>query len=147
MHREVQNVFGRTFYKIEYKSSLNLVEATWFGSATIQDLKNAVVAGLEVHEKTHCAYRLNDNTGFSGPWAESVAWLEEEWLPRAYKAGIRYLAHIARPSSFGELGGEAMLQGKIGAQIEVAVFSDRAAAIKWLHVKQEEQVSKSRYEA
>jgi hypothetical protein len=139
MHQEVKNIFGRTFYRIEYKESANIVEAVWRGTATKQDFKNAIVAGLELHERTRCAYRLNDNTDFSGPWAGSVAWITEEWLPRAYKAGIRYLAHIARPGSFGEIAGEAMLQGKIGAQIEVALFSDKLRAIDWLHAKQEEQ--------
>ncbi|KUG09033.1 hypothetical protein ASU33_19610 [Solirubrum puertoriconensis] len=141
MYREVQNIFGRVFYRIEYNSAANIVEAEWQGAATQQDLRNAVVAGLEVHERTHCAYRLNDNTGFSGPWADSVAWLEEEWLPRAHAAGIRYLAHVARAGSFGEQAGEAMLRGRIGSQIEVALFFNRPAAFKWLTQKQGEQAA------
>ncbi|GAA4383755.1 hypothetical protein [Hymenobacter koreensis] len=136
LSREVQNIFGRVFYRIEYHERTNIVEATWYGAATQQDLKNAVVAGLAVHEHSRCAYRLNDNTGFSGPWSDAVAWLEEEWLPRAYAAGIRYLAHVARPGSFGEQGGEAMLRGKIGSQVEVALFTDKAAAAAWLTAKQ-----------
>jgi hypothetical protein len=142
MSREVQNVFGRVFYRIEYKSLSNIVEAEWQGTATQQDLRNAVVAGLELHERTRCAYRLNDNTGFSGPWADSVAWLEEEWLPRAYAAGIRYLAHVARPGSFGEQAGQTMLRGKIGAQVEVALFSDRSSAVEWLMQKQKVQAER-----
>lgn len=136
MHREVQNIFGRVFYRIEYNSASNIVAADWHGTATQQDLRNAVVIGLEVHERTRCPYRLNDNTAFSGPWADSVAWLEQEWLPRAYAAGIRYLAQVARAGSFGEQAGEAMFHGKIGSQIEVALFPDRPAAVEWLTQKQ-----------
>ncbi|MBF8964914.1 hypothetical protein I0P70_16820 [Pontibacter sp. FD36] len=129
------------FYRIEYNELTNVVTATWYGTATQQDLKNAVVAGLGLHESTHCAYRLNDNTDFSSPWADSVAWITKEWLPRAYAAGIRYLAHVARPGSFGELAGETILQGKIGSQIEVALFTDKAKALGWLLDKQQEQKS------
>lgn len=136
MFKEVKNVFGRTYYRIGYNKSLNMVEAVWQGTASQQDLRNAVIAGLQVHEQTHCAYRLNDNTAFSGPWAESVAWLEAEWLPRAYESGIRYLAHIARPGSFGETAGEAMTKGKIGSSIEVGLFTSRADALVWLQSKQ-----------
>ncbi|WP_156180507.1 hypothetical protein [Rufibacter radiotolerans] len=59
-----------------------MVEAEWHGAATQQDLRKAVVAGLELHERTRCAFRLNYNTGSSGPWSDSVTWLEKEWLPR-----------------------------------------------------------------
>ncbi|GHA68753.1 STAS/SEC14 domain-containing protein [Pontibacter akesuensis] len=137
MLKEVKSVFGKTFYRIEYKDDLNVVEATWQGTASKQDLRNAIIAGLEVHENTKCAFRLNDNTEFTGPWADSVKWIEEEWLPRAYKSGIRYLAHVARPNSFGEAAGEAMLLGKIGAAIEVKLFDNREDALQWLKKKQE----------
>lgn len=133
----MKSVFGKTFYRIEFKKDLNIVEATWQGTASKQDLRNAIVAGLEVHENTKCAFRLNDNTEFTGPWADSVTWIEEEWLPRAYKSGIRYLAHVARPSSFGEAAGEAMLLGKIGAAIKVRLFDNRGNALSWLKEMQE----------
>ncbi|MFD2513261.1 hypothetical protein ACFSRY_05240 [Pontibacter locisalis] len=136
MQREIKNTFGRTFYKIQYHEDLNVVDAVWYSSASKQDLKQAVAAGLEVHEGTRCPYRLNDNTDFSSPWTDAVAWLEEDWLPRAYKAGIRFLAHVARPDSFGEAAGEALVKGKIGSVIEVQYFSNRQDALEWLKYKQ-----------
>ena len=136
MLKEIKNAFGRTFYRIEYREELNVIEAQWYGFATVQDLKHAVNAGLEVHEKNNCPFRLNDNTDFSGPWTDAVSWLEHEWLPRAYKAGIRYLAHVARASSFGEEAGEALLSSRIGSSIEVRLFTDKEAAMNWLKAKQ-----------
>lgn len=97
-----------------------------------------------MHERTNCAYRLNDNTAFTGPWATAVPWLEAEWLPRAYAAGIRCLAHVARPGSFGEQAGEALLQGKIGAQIQVAVFAHQEDAWAWLASQQRERTLRGR---
>lgn len=141
MLREVKNAFGRTFYRIEFKKELNIVEAVWQGTATTQDLKLAVVEGLQLHENTHCAYRLNDNTDFFGPWSDAVAWLDEVWLPRAYNSGIRYLAHVARTGSFGESAGEELLKGKIGAKIQVRIFTDKEEALRWLKSKQEQDLS------
>ncbi|MEJ8801425.1 hypothetical protein [Pontibacter sp. H249] len=136
MYKEVINAFGKIYYKIEYKEDLNIVQADWYGFTTEQDLKRAVIAGLQLHEHTHCPFRLNDNTEFTGPWANAVGWLEKEWLPRAYASGIRYLAHVARPSSFGEAAGEALQVGKIGSTIEVKIFHNKEDAIQWLTVKQ-----------
>ncbi|WP_347157286.1 hypothetical protein [Pontibacter chitinilyticus] len=137
-----KNAFGKTFYKIEYKKDLNVVEAVWEGTASLHDLKNALVIGLQVHEESHCAYRLNDNTNFFGPWADAVPWLEKEWLPRAYAAGIRYLAHVARPDSFGESAGERLLKGKIGTSIQVKLFNKVEEALSWLKAKQEADLAK-----
>lgn len=141
MQKEVINAFGKVFYKIVYSRELDIVQAEWFGYTTKQDLKKALVVGLQLHEETRCAYRLNDNTLFSGPWEDAVGWLEEEWLPRAYKAGIRYLAHVARPNSFGEAAGEALQLSKIGAAIEVRLFTDKAEALAWLQTKQKSLAS------
>ncbi|MCC9167750.1 hypothetical protein [Pontibacter harenae] len=49
---------------------------------------------------------------------------------------MRFLAHVARPSSFGEAAGEAMLIGNIGKAIEVCLFYNRDEAIDWLKSKQ-----------
>ncbi len=137
MQQLIRNAFGRVFYRIEYRKDLNIVEAVWEGTASQSDLKHAVTAGLQLHEHTRCPYRLNDNTNFFGPWADAVSWLEKEWLPRAYTSGIRYLAHVAHPSSFGELAGEELLKGKIGAIIQVRLFTNRNDALQWLKTKQE----------
>ena len=136
MSLQIENAFGKVYYKIEYKKDLDIVQADWFGFATNQDLKKAVIAGLQLHEQTRCPFRLNNNTEFTGPWADAVSWLEEEWLPRAYKSGIRYLAHVARPSSFGEAAGEALQVGKIGSTIEVKMFNNIEDALQWLKSKQ-----------
>ena len=142
---EVRNAFGRVFYRIGYHAADDVVEAHWHGAATHQNLKDALVVGLGVHERTRCAYRLNDNTAFSGPWAHAVPWLEEEWMPRAYAAGLRCLAHVARLGSFGEQAGEALLQGQIGAQIQVAIFSSREDAWAWLGAQQRERAVRGRF--
>jgi len=100
------------------------------------DLQQAMITGLEVHQQTRCAYRLNDNTEFSGPWAEAVPWIEEVWLPRVCETGLKYLAHIARPGSFGETAGEVLSIGKAASFLEIRLFTNRKDALQWLQAKQ-----------
>ena len=145
MEEEVRNAFGRVIYRIGHDAAADVVEAHWQGAATAQNLQDPLLVGLRVHERTRCAYRLNDNTAFSGPWAHAVPWLEQEWLPRAHAAGVRCLAHVARSGAFGEQAGEALLQDQIGAQIRVAVFGSRADALAWLGAQQRERAVRGRF--
>lgn len=132
MRRELQNLFHKTFYVIAYNQELDIVDTFWDGYASEKSLREACEAGLEVHEATKCPFKLNDNSRFTGPWSDSVAWLEKEWLPRALKAGVRFIAHVAPANSFGEVAGEVMKAGKIGEQLEVGTFYNREAALGWL---------------
>ncbi|MFB9865142.1 hypothetical protein EFA69_00760 [Rufibacter immobilis] len=132
MREEIQNSFGRTFYVIEYKPEQDFIDTVWLGYASQNDLRKACEVGLQMLEQTNCPYKLNDNSESAGPWADAVTWLEKEWLPRAVKAGLRYLAHVAHKHSYGETAGEAMQVSKIGEMLEVGVFSSREEALAWL---------------
>ncbi|QCR23698.1 hypothetical protein [Pontibacter sp. SGAir0037] len=132
MRKELQNTFNRKFYTVEYREDLDIIDTLWYGYASASDLKKACEIGLEVLEATHCPFKLNDNTQLSGPWSESVKWLEHEWLPKAMQAGVRFLAHVAMPDSFGEEAGEVMRISKIGQELQYKVFSSREDALVWL---------------
>ena len=132
MRRELQNLFNRTFYVVEHNREQNIIDTLWYGYASKNDLKKACSVGLELLEEVKCPYKLNDNSQFTGPWSDAITWLEEEWLPRAMKAGVKYLAHVASSNSFGEHAGEVMQISKIGQNLEVCIFDNRDKALEWL---------------
>ncbi|WP_162052251.1 hypothetical protein [Pontibacter pamirensis] len=127
---------GKTIHKIEHREEIGIVEAVWYSTASQQDLKQALSFGLLVHEQTHCSYRLDDITKLSGLWADSVAWLEKDWLPCACRAGVRYVAFVASLSSSGEVAGTAHPMDSIGSLTEVRFFTDGESALNWLKNKQ-----------
>ncbi|MBA9076759.1 hypothetical protein [Rufibacter quisquiliarum] len=137
MRLEAKNSFDRTFYVVEHNQGLGVIDTLWYGYASQQDLKNACGLGLEVLEKSTCAYKLNDNSQLSGPWSDAVGWLEKEWLPRAMQAGLRYLAHVANRHSYGEVAGEVLRISQIGEQLEYCMFYSREEALAWLKSCQE----------
>jgi hypothetical protein len=139
MRLEQQNSFGRTFYTIEYNPSLDIVDTVWTGFASDNDLRLACEVGLRLHEETKCAFKLNDNSTFTGLWSESVTWLETEWLPRAMAAGVKYLAHVAKKNSFGAAAGEVMGISSIGQQLQYCHFASRQEALAWLATCQQQE--------
>ncbi|QHL88813.1 hypothetical protein GU926_15825 [Nibribacter ruber] len=132
MRLDAKNSFDRTFYVVEYKPALNLIDTHWEGYASLHDLKTACEVGLQILETTHCPYKLNDNSALSGPWSEAVSWLEDNWLPRAMQAGLKYLAHVANEHTFSEVAGEVMHISKIGQELKYRMFFKREEAIEWL---------------
>ena len=138
MYKEAKNAFNKTFYVIRYNPELNIIDTRWEGYASKNDLKKACQVGLELTRVVKCPFKLNDNTNFSGPWSDSVAWLEKEWLPEAMRAGVRYLAHVAAPDSFGETAGEVMKMSLIGRHLDVCIFPNREKALNWLKSCQQE---------
>lgn len=141
MRLEAKNSFDRIFYVVEHNPVLDIIDTHWEGYASQQDLKVACELGLEILEKTGCAYKLNDNSVLTGPWSQAVGWLEEEWLPRAMNAGLKYLAHVANKHSYGETAGEVMHISKIGRQLEYRMFFFREEAIAWLQACQKQEKS------
>ncbi|MBC3542040.1 hypothetical protein ACFSC6_08650 [Rufibacter sediminis] len=140
MRRECKNSFNKTFYVVEHSQELDIVDTLWYGYASPTDLRQAMEAGLEVLEQTNCAYKLNDNTQFTGPWKEAVKWLEKEWLPRAMKAGLCCLAHVANADSLAEESGKAMEISLIGRKLIYRMFHSRTEALAWLKTCQVEKV-------
>ncbi|WP_207432775.1 hypothetical protein [Sabulibacter ruber] len=132
MYQEAKNSFDRVYYVIEHNPSLDVIDTKWFGYASQNDLRKACEIGLEVLAQTGCPYKLNDNTEHTGPWADAVAWLEKDWLPRAMKYGLRYLAHVAQEHSYGDAAGQVMKISQIGRQLEYCMFNNREDALAWL---------------
>ncbi|RDC66362.1 hypothetical protein [Adhaeribacter pallidiroseus] len=132
MRKTAQNVFNKTFYEIEYNPELNIIDTFWIGYSSQADLKKACQLGLELTQQVKCPYKLNDNALFTGPWESAVPWLKKEWLPKAVEAGVRYLAHVALPDSFGEQAGEVMQVSLIGQLLQVRIFTSREAGLIWL---------------
>ena len=139
MRREAKNAFGKIFYVIEYLPALNIVDTLWYGYSSQADLRKAMQLGLELHQEVGCPYKINDNSLYTGPWADAVEWLQKEWLPAAVKAGVRYLAHVAPLHSFGETAGEVMEVSAIGKQLSFCMFQTKDEAITWLSACQQKE--------
>lgn len=132
---EVRNALEKTIHKIEHREEYGIVEADWNCSASKQDLKQALSLGLIVNEQMRCSYRLDNLNNLSAQRTKWVAWLMENWLPRASRAGIRYIAFLVRHHSFVEAAGAAHFLDSIGSLIEVRLFTDREIALNWLKTK------------
>ncbi|WP_019946345.1 hypothetical protein [Hymenobacter aerophilus] len=116
---------------VHYDELVGWLRAVWLGYVDVNQAYLGAGRLLEIEQKLHCPYLLNDNSGVRGPWFDSMEWLSRVWMPRAAALGLRYVAHVAQP---GELGGEsaAVHHAPLPEGLEVQVFDTTADAEQWL---------------
>ena len=145
MKREVANAFGKVFLTIEYEPQNNLTCNTWQGYLTLDSIMNAANIGLEMLAVTKCPHLLNNNTHVTGPWDHAVAWIAQDWTPRAIDLGLTHFAHVVDAKSFAALSAEAMVSGVAGL-FEMRIFGNVADARQWLHeARQQGRLSRTAF--
>lgn len=131
MKREVTNAFGKVFLTMEYEADNNLTYNNWQGYQTVESIMKGANIGLELMAQTRCPYLLNDNTHITGPWDHAVAWIAQDWTPRAMALGLTHFAHVVSPASFAALSAEA-LATSVGGSFQMRIFGSVPAARQWL---------------
>ena len=131
MKREVANAFGKVFLTMEYEPQNHLTYNSWQGYLTLDSIIKGANVGIEFLAQTKCPHLLNDNTHVSGPWDHAVAWIAQDWTPRAIALGLTHFAHVVDVQSFAALSAESMVSGVSGL-FEMRIFGDVASARAWL---------------
>ncbi len=135
MKKEVTNAFGKVFLTIEYEADNNLLYNNWLGYQTADSIMKGANTTLELMTQTRCPYLLNDNTNITGPWDHAVAWIAEDWTPRAIAVGLTHFAHVVSPESFAALSAEAMA-ASVGDSFRMRIFGSVQDARQWLYSMQ-----------
>ena len=135
MKREIANAFGKVFLTIEYEPQNSLTSNTWRGYLTLESIMKGANLGLELLAETRCPYLLNDNTHVTGPWDHAVAWIAQDWTPRAIALGLTHFAHVVDAKSFAALSAEAM-ETSVAGLFTMRIFDRVEDARQWLRAAQ-----------
>ncbi|WP_223653108.1 hypothetical protein [Hymenobacter psoromatis] len=140
MKKDLTNAFGKVFLSVEYDAQQKLLYNNWRGYQTLESIITGANACLQELARHRCPYLLNDNTNVTGPWDHAVAWIAEDWTPRAIVEGLTHFAHVVSPESFAALSAEAMVT-KVGDSFQMRIFGNLDEARQWL--RQEQRAAKS----
>lgn len=116
---------------IAVDASIPGIVVTWKDYATSTQLRF-------VHEhilhmlKTHGLSKiLGDDTALQTIHGEDQAWIIQDWMPRAIRAGLRAAASKSPTAYFAKLA-VTSVQAAAPEALALSVFSDTAEARKWL---------------
>lgn len=107
------------------------VYAKWKGHVSTKEVITAATAFLEDLRQHHCPRLLNDKSEVTGDWQEANDWLEYDWLPKAYEAGLRCIAHIYSLSMFSQLAAIDLRQ-RISPPLKMKNFTEFDSAFTWI---------------
>ena len=116
------------------------LRATWRGYIDPLEAARGAERYLDHVASIRCPYLLNDNTELQGPWFDSVAWLEQAWLPHAMRLGLRYIAHVVQADTGTDILTLHFPQ-HVKSQVELQLFHQVAEAEEWLHSCQQGAVA------
>ncbi len=117
---------------LDFDETNNWLLVTWKGFVTAQDGERGAEESLRQLNLTHAPYLLNDNSQVTGPWFDSVDWLERVWAPQAEQLGLRFVAHVMQANVNADLAVTAD-HNPFAGRFELQVFSTVADAQRWLH--------------
>lgn len=139
MKIELKNNSGRIFLTIAYDAENNWVYNDWFGSQTLESVREGAIACLEVLIQNKCSYLLNNNRSVAGPWSQATEWIVTNWIPQAVTAGLTHFAHVISPEGLARLSAEN-LHHRINGVIQMQIFGEVSQAEEWLKLKQLEKL-------
>ncbi|MFB9865079.1 STAS/SEC14 domain-containing protein [Rufibacter immobilis] len=107
-----------------------LIYVNWMGYLTEENVKAGVRAYTQALADAGYPCVLNDTRLIIGSWDHSLDWLINDWAPNAAKAGLKRIAMLANPESFGESSASTFL--KEVKSFEAKSFDDLETARQWL---------------
>ncbi len=130
MSQELKNAFGRVFLTIDVDSKNRWVYVNWMGYLTPDNIRTGAEAYTKILQNNGYNCVLNDTRLIVGSWDHSMDWVINEWAPRAAMFGLRRLAMISTPESFGEASASRFYSDLKAFQTKL--FDDRSGAEEWL---------------
>ncbi len=101
MKNELVNPFGRVYITVEEDFNNRLIYVNWMGYLTEENVKAGAKAYTEALAQAGFNCVLNDTRLIVGSWNHSMNWVLNEWAPAAAKAGLKRIAMLANPDTFG----------------------------------------------
>ncbi|RSK45215.1 hypothetical protein [Hymenobacter rigui] len=135
MHHEFNNTFGEVYLFTVFDQPNNWIYNDWQGLLSPGSVLEGCMGVLDILQRTQCAYMLNDNRRVLGSWQQANEWIEQEWIPKALAAGLRYHAHVVAPGVFGQAAAEDM-HLRVGNSFHMRLFEQLDDAQTWLREKQ-----------
>ncbi|MGV3538190.1 MAG: STAS/SEC14 domain-containing protein [Rufibacter sp.] len=130
MIKELVNPFGRVYLTIEEDEQNKLIYVNWMGYLTEENVKAGAQAYTQALAAAGYNCVLNDTRLIIGSWNHSMDWVINEWAPNAAKAGLKRIAMLANPESFGASSTATFINDL--KAFEAKAFNDLDSARKWL---------------
>jgi hypothetical protein len=125
-------MIGDLQFSVDYDADIPCVTMLWRGYAASAVFRAANEQVLAAIRERRAKRILADVADFVLIGQEDQDWLNQDWLPRAIEAGLRYCAMVEPTFHFNRVAVHNV-GGRIDPrQLTLAYFPDRDSALAWL---------------
>jgi hypothetical protein len=134
----IKNARGETYAILSYEPRKNYLLMKWVGYSTEEEVKQASLKMLEWQRKEGlkkgCRFHVHDTKEIESAWAGLVDWINNEFFPLNFEAGLRYNISILSPDLFSKLSSLA-LSRQPGVKVPTILCETLSQAERWLTEK------------
>ena len=124
--------FSAPYLNIYWLEDIEAVRMEWKKYAAGKDFRNGLDTGLELIRKKNSSRWLADLRKMQVVNQEDQQWSNDDWFPRAIKAGIRKMAIIVPMDIFGKMSVNRIMQNISDIGLSTQYFDSVEDAIEWL---------------
>ncbi len=118
--------------KIYYHVESHTVVLEWHGFASEENFRAACDASLALLEAKQTSKMLANNKDAKVVSPANQKWLNEEWFPKAYRAGYRTSAVVVSTNIFNEMTVKNIVNQMDAGKFTVQFFQEETQAFAWL---------------
>jgi hypothetical protein len=133
MVKELKRPNGLIYATLTYEKENKLLFLHWKGFLQVEQLKQGSEELLKMMQETKCVNVLVSNRDVSGPWNDAgyMKWAQNDWNPRAIKAGLKYMAILVSDNVFAQMSLQGFEKITVGAYTTRS-FNSEVSARDWL---------------
>ena len=120
------------YVSIRWDSVHQHVHSEWKGFANSEELRAALLKGLQAIIDNHAIAYMSDARKLKVIVHEDQRWIQEKWMPLALQAGLKRLAFVTADTGLGRLTIEDVVVLVHHHGLESRTFSSVAAARHWV---------------
>lgn len=133
IYAELKNEYNETYLQVEYSEEVQAVIMHWIGFSTHEELIEGMDTGLSCLIENKSTRWVADASRMEGGFTDSNDWLEQDWTPRAQKAGLKTVAFVVSPDIFNEFSTNEYAERN--ADLDNPHFTSVEDAINWIKGK------------
>lgn len=135
---KIKKSSGEIYAILSYEPQKNYLLMKWIGYSTEEEVKAASLKMLEWQQKEGskkgCKFNVHDTKEIESAWAGLVDWINNEFFPLNYQAGLRYNISILSPDLFSKLS-SLELSRQTGVKVPTILCETLSGAEHWLSEK------------
>lgn len=124
--------FDEPFLAIHWIEDGNIVCAEWKGSASGEDMRRGLDAGLELLAQEQSSCWLADTRFLGAVDPADSKWVNEHWIPRIVAAGARKMAFVVPKKAIAQIQTRSFMARIDDRELANQYFASLEEAQAWL---------------